>query len=392
MVVTSEPIEDDKAPVFGQLAVAVEKAIAVGRLKSDPAQFPAIQSLDKLLEVLNAPQLGNKKSALGWLFGKKQIVSDNSPRGLYLWGGVGRGKSMLMDMFFDLAPAQISGARKRRVHFHAFMLDVHRRIHAWRQVQKTAKEKSADPIPPLADALAQEARLLCFDEFAVTDVADAMILARLFTGLFERGVTVVATSNVAPDRLYETGLNRSFFLPFVDLVKTRMEVLELSSATDYRMEMLINGDVYMEGADGPARFDALWEGMVAGLTVAPTEIEVAGRSTVYELSSGGLVRTSFSDLCEKPLGAADYLALADRFHTIFIEGVRVLEHADRNAVKRFIALVDTLYDTGKVLIMQADARPSKLYVVDHGTEAFEFQRTVSRLREMQSDEWLGHAR
>ena len=378
-----EPAPPPQSP-HGTMAQSIAALVADELLKDDPAQAPAIAALDGLLEALHAPSLGNKRSALGWLFGKSTKTPASTPRGIYLWGSVGRGKSMLMDMFFELAPT----TPKKRVHFHGFMQDVHARIHQWRQLQKTSKDRSADPIPPLADALAKEVRLLCFDEFAVTDVADAMILARLFTGLFERGVSVVATSNVAPDLLYQHGLNRSFFLPFIGLLQTRMQVLELSSPTDYRMEMLINGDIFMVGDNAVFQFNRLWDEMTNGLVVAPAEIEVAGRRTEFQLACGGLVRTSFKDLCEQPLGAGDYLALAERFHTLFLEGVPVMEHADRNAVKRFIALVDTFYDAGRVLIVQAKARPSKLYTVEHGTEAFEFKRTVSRLREMQGDKWL----
>lgn len=378
---------DDPAAT-GRLALEIQQAIEQGQLQADPAQQPAIEALDSILDELHAPKLGNKKSALGWLFGKKPQVTNTSPRGLYLWGGVGRGKTMLMDRFFELAPYDDSSAPKRRVHFHAFMLDVHARIHAWRQQQKTAKERSADPIPPLSQALAKESQLLCFDEFAVTDVADAMLLGRLFTGLFSHGVTVVATSNVDPDLLYKDGLNRSFFLPFIALVKERMVVLELASETDYRMELLINGHTYMVGEGAAAELDALWNEMTSGLSVSEASITVSGRQTDFNLTCGGLVRESFASLCERPLGAGDYLALAERFHTVFVEDVPVMPYENRNAVKRFIALVDTLYDKERIMIVSAAERPSKLYPVEHGTEAFEFQRTISRLREMQSDEWL----
>ncbi|MCJ8310491.1 MAG: cell division protein ZapE [Hyphomicrobiales bacterium] len=368
----------------GEIAAAIEQ----GQLKPDTAQAKAIEALDDILDELHSPKLGNKKSALGWLFGKKPRVADDSVRGLYLWGGVGRGKTMLMDRFFDLAPAGKGAPPKRRVHFHAFMLDVHARIHAWRQQQKTAKERSADPIPPLAAELAKESQLLCFDEFAVTDVADAMLLGRLFTGLFGHGVTVVATSNVQPDGLYKDGLNRSFFLPFIALVKERMVVMELASATDYRMELLGNHRTYMVGDDADAQLDGLWREMTDGLIVEPASIEVAGRQLDFAQTCGGLVRESFDALCKRPLGAGDYLALTERFHTLFLEHVPVMEFADKNAAKRFIALIDTLYDQGRILIVSAEERPSKLYNVDHGTEAFEFERTISRLREMQSEEWL----
>ena len=365
------------------LRAAIEGRIADGDLKSDPAQEEVIAALDTLLSELHAPTLANKGSALGWLFGNTQAPPPG-PRGVYIWGGVGRGKSMLMDLFFSLAETQ----PRRRVHFHAFMQDVHARIHTWRQEQKTASERSADPIPPLAKVLASEAKLLCFDEFAVTDVADAMILARLFTGMFEQGVTVVATSNVQPDRLYKDGLNRSFFLPFIEVVKEKMRVLELASPTDYRMEKLINGDVYMTGDGRSNAFDALWKDMTGGQTVEQAIIDRQGRKLTFEQASGGLLRTNFAQLCEQPLGAGDYLAISERFRTIFIEDIPVMDFANRNAAKRFIALIDTLYDTGRILIASAKDRPSKLYPVDHGTEAFEFERTVSRLREMQGDDWL----
>ncbi|MEP0942061.1 MAG: cell division protein ZapE [Rhizobiaceae bacterium] len=372
----------------GRLAAEIAIAIKQGQLQPDPAQQLAIQQLDGILDELHAPKLGNKKSALGWLFGKKPRVADDSVRGLYLWGGVGRGKTMLMDRFFDLAPSGSGVAPKRRVHFHAFMLDVHARIHEWRQHQKSAKDRSADPIPPLAEELSKESQLLCFDEFAVTDVADAMLLARLFTGLFNHGVTVVATSNVAPDLLYKNGLNRSFFLPFIGLVKERMVVMELSSETDYRMELLVNHRTYMVGHDADQQLDALWHDMTDGLIVEAARLEVSGRQIDFARTCGGLVRESFDALCRQPLGAGDYLALTERFHTLFMEHVPVMAFADKNAAKRFIALVDTLYDRGSILIVSAEETPSKLYDVDHGTEAFEFQRTISRLREMQSEEWL----
>lgn len=374
------------------MAAAIAKDVARGNLRADPAQLPVIEVLDNILDDLNAPRLANKKSALGWLFGKKPQVSSASKRGLYLWGGVGTGKSMLMDRFYELAPGKNENLNKRRVHFHAFMQEVHGRIHAWRKLQKTAQERSSDPIPPLAGELAQEVDLLCFDEFSVTDVADAMLLARLFTGLFSHGVTIVVTSNVAPEDLYRDGLNRSFFLPFIDLVHERMTVLRVDSSTDYRMDMLGGGNLYVHGEGSLKRFEALWHSMVVGLCVAPANIQVAGRDIEFRQAAGGILRETFSALCQRPLGAGDYLALVERFHTLFLEAVPVLRLEDRNAVKRFITLVDTLYDNNRILVVQAAERPSHLYPVDHGTESFEFQRTVSRLQEMQSVDWLNRPR
>ncbi|WP_050786175.1 cell division protein ZapE [Ahrensia sp. R2A130] len=368
------------------LQQTVDGRIASGELRHDAAQANAIVVLDDLLVQLAEPRLGNKSSALGWLFGKKPTVSLDTPRGLYLWGGVGRGKSMLMDTFYELAPTQ----PKKRVHFHAFMQDVHARIHEWRQGQKKKQSGTGDPIVPLAVEIAEEAHLLCFDEFTVTDVADAMILARLFTGLFERGVTVVATSNVDPDLLYKDGLNRSFFLPFIDVVKDRMHVVELASDTDHRMEKLINTDVYF--VDDRAGFDALWADMRGEKPEGEAEIELRGRKLSVDKAAGGVARMGFDALCRAPLGAGDYLALAERFHTLFIDGIPVMEHADRNAAKRFITLIDTLYEARRVVIVEAAARPSGLYPIAHGTEAFEFDRTISRLREMQSREWLDGAK
>ena len=371
------------------LKETLELAIGQGALVYDAAQAEAIDALDTLLADIANRSVPSKKGALGWLFGKSnKVAPEHSVPGLYLWGGVGRGKTMLMDAFFDLAPV----AAKRRVHFHAFMQDVHSRIHVWRQSDAASKDKSADPIPPVADQLALEAQLLCFDEFAVTDVADAMILARLFTGLFDRGVTVVATSNVAPDLLYKDGLNRSWFLPFIDLVKSRMSVVHLDSDTDHRMEKLINADVYMTGSDAGLHFEKLWADMTEGLAVEPASIEVSGRTLTFDQACGGIFRATFDEICREALGAGDYLAMADRFHTLFLQDVPVMEHADRNAAKRFIAFIDTWYDRRKLLILQAASQPSGLSLAKHGTEAFEFDRTISRLTEMQGDEWLAMER
>ena len=370
------------------LRAAIEDRICAGTLTRDPAQDEAIEALDALLARLGrdrAQRRERKKGALGWLLGSS-ARPERDGGGLYLHGGVGRGKTMLMDAFFRLAPVE----RKRRVHFHAFMADAHARIHAFRQAAraKGGEARTADPIPPLADALAKEAKLLCFDEFAVTDVADAMILSRLFTGLFERGVDVVATSNVAPDDLYRDGLNRSFFLPFIALVKARMGVIHLDSANDHRMATMADSEVYLTGPDSAQAFEALWARATHAITREAATVPVAaGRTLTFEHSAGGLLRASFTELCERPLGPADYLAIAERFRGLFLEGVRVMERADRNAAKRFIALVDTFYDRHRLLVVQASAAPDGLYTATSGTEAFEFARTVSRLTEMQGAAW-----
>ena len=359
---------------------AVESALAArvlaDELDRDSAQFELARALDRVLADMDRARLASKSSALGWLFGSTKPAE--AARGLYVHGGVGLGKSMLMDMFFDLAPVE----RKRRVHFHAFMDDVHARIHAHRQ----RRSSDADPIPPVAEHWAAEARLLCFDEFAVTDVADAMILSRLFTALFERGVTVVATSNVSPRDLYKDGLNRGSFLKFVDLVETRMAVHHLRARTDYRRQKLRGSPVWF--THDPAGFERLWTTMTDGAAEERAVLDRRNRDLAVERTVGGFTRATFQDLCARPLGAADYLALANRFHTLFLEAVPVLDHARRNEAKRFIALVDALYEARRRLVVAAAAEPDALYPVAHGTEAFEFDRTVSRLVEMRGQDWL----
>ena len=376
---------ESSAPIRQTLAGFIAAQIEAGHLNDDPAQREPIVALDALLDSVHASRLATKKGALGWLFGKSaRVAAEPGQRGVYLWGGVGRGKSMLMDAFFALAPE----GRKRRVHFHAFMLEVHGRIHGWRQENKKSDRDGADPIPPLAASLADEMGLLCLDEFSVNDVADAMILARLFTALFEQGVRIVATSNTAPDDLYEHGLNRSWFLPFIELVKTDMQVVHLDTQTDYRMQKLSGSRVWFEGDDRAEQFEQLWKEMSNGLVVSPATLEVGGREHVFDDTCGGMVRASFDDLCRKPLGPADYLAMAERFHTLFLVDIPIMEIADRNAAKRFISLIDTWYDRSRVMVGSADAQPDALYPVTHGTEAKEFKRTISRLQEMQSADWL----
>ena len=363
-------------PDTGPTEAALAARVAGGELQRDPAQFELARSLDRVLTDMDRARLASKSSALGWLFGGAKPAE--AARGLYVWGGVGLGKSMLMDLFFALAPVE----RKRRVHFHAFMDDVHARIHAHRQ----SKPSDADPIPPVAEHWAGEAQLLCFDEFAVTDVADAMILSRLFTGLFERGVTVVATSNVAPRDLYKDGLNRGSFLKFVDLVERRMVVHHLRARTDYRREKLRGSPVWF--TDDRNGFDALWCDLTDEGAEEPAVLDRKGRNLVVERTVGGFARMTFHELCARPLGAADYLALASRFHTLFLEAVPVLAAENRNEAKRLIALIDALYEARCRLVVDAAGEPDALYPVAHGTEAFEFDRTVSRLVEMRGEEWL----
>jgi len=355
-----------------------------GQVESDPAQQKLARRFDRLLDEIVQRRLGRKSKPLGWLFGRKR--PGRSMKGLYVWGSVGRGKTMLMDMFFELAPVR----RKRRAHFHGFMLDVHNRIHRWRQDRKAGLAKGDDPIQPVADALAQEAWLLCFDEFSVTDIADAMILGRLFEALFARGVVIVVTSNVEPDRLYEGGLNRALFLPFITLLRERMEIAHLDARTDFRLEKLAGSPVYYTPADASARaaMDTLFERLTGRARGAALTLPVLGREVAVPEAVGHVARFGFADLCARPLASADYLAIAEEFHTIFIDEVPLMAEHMRNEAKRFINLIDTLYDQHVKVIVSAAARPTDLSAGIEGREAFEFERTASRLIEMQSEGYL----
>jgi cell division protein ZapE len=367
------------ATIYERYIAHVRKA----HLEKDPAQIMIIRELDHLLGELMNYRLERKTSALGWLFAKR---GHYIPRGLYIWGSVGRGKTMLMDLFYDLIPVE----RKRRVHFHAFMADVHKRIHEWRQLKKKGAVKGDDPIAPVADALAKDAWLLCFDEFVVSDIADAMILGRLFQALFARGIVVVATSNVEPSHLYEGGLNRALFLPFIQMLQDKMKVLKLDARTDFRLEKLSGSHVYHVPADDNARavLDDLFMRLTGHERGEPFDLDVSGRMWTVPQASHHIARMSFADVCEAALGASDYLALAQHFHTVFIDDIPILPPEKRNEAKRFIILIDALYDRHVKLIASAAAKPHELYLGRDGREAFEFERTVSRLIEMQSADYL----
>lgn len=301
--------------------------------------------------------------------------AEPAPQGLYLYGGVGRGKSMLMDLFFATAPVE----RKRRVHFHAFMLEVHSRLHALR---------SGDGgIPDLARDLAEEAWLLCFDEFHVTDIADAMILGRLFTALFGAGVVVVATSNWPPDDLYKDGLQRALFLPFIDVLKARLDVLELPGRHDHRLGRLAGAALYHWplGIAADRAMDRVFADLSGGVAAEPVTVEVDGRRLVVPQAARRVGRIAFAALCETALGAADYIALARRFDALLVDGVPLLTENRRNEAKRFMTLVDEFYEHRSRLVIAADAPVERLHTGT--THAFEFERTVSRLIEMRAADY-----
>jgi cell division protein ZapE len=357
--------------------------VGEGEIEPDPAQQLLVAKLDRLAGELTSYRLPVRPGVLGRLFGAKAAPS---PRGIYIYGEVGRGKTFLMDLFF----AAVEVAPKRRAHFHAFMADVHARVHAWRQARKRGEVEGDDPIAPLAEALAAEATLLCFDEFAVRDIADAMILGRLFTALFERGVVVVATSNVAPADLYRDGLNRALFLPFIDLVAEKMEIVSLASRTDYRLEKLARAPVYYCPADAAA--DAAMDAAFlrfAGVARGEREaLPRLGRVIDVPQAVGAVARFDFDALCRKPLSAGDYVALASRFETFFVDHIPVLGAGERDAAKRFINFIDAAYDARAKLIASAAAEPEALGAALTGAEAFEFQRTASRLMEMRGQDYL----
>ncbi|MGB7037645.1 MAG: cell division protein ZapE [Xanthobacteraceae bacterium] len=360
-------------------------AVAAGRVESDEAQLAVLERMARLEAHIAEHRLARKSSALGWLFAGRQRARPPI-KGLYIYGEVGRGKTMLMDFFFETSPVE----RKRRAHFHEFMLDVHERVFAVRQAMKRGEHQDEDPIRRVADALADEAWLLCFDEFHVTDIADAMILARLFAQLFARGIVLVATSNVAPDELYKDGLNRALFVPFIHMLHEHVDVMRLDARTDFRLEKLAGLPVWYVPADAAAdaMLDDAWRRLTGGHNGAPAELAVRGRSVHVPRGFMGVARFSFHDLCEEPLAAADYLRIAHEYHTVILDHVPAMTYDNRNAAKRFIILVDTLYDHNVKLIASAAAEPDVLYRADEGFEAGEFKRAASRLIEMRSQAYL----
>jgi len=364
------------------MRAAYDQALSDGAIRPDPAQAGAVDALSRL----EADLAANRRRWLG---------KPRGARGVYLWGPVGRGKSMLMDMFFEIAPVKL----KQRTHFHVFMARIHRLAKLWRTGDAARRRAqfgrsrfsgagSEDPIAPIAALIAKEAALLCFDELSVTDIADAMILGRLFEALLAHGVTLVATSNRAPDDLYKDGLNRQLFTPFIAMLTERMDVIEVAGRRDWRLDRLRAAGVWFSpiDLDNEAQFDALWRDMLGRDPEIGATLEVLGRTHHWPRAAGGMLRAHFASLCVQALGPADYIAIASRFHTVFIEAIPRLTPDKRDAARRLAMLIDTLYEARARIVVLAQAEPAGIYPA--GDQAFEFQRTASRLEEMRSQAWL----
>ena len=360
---------------------------AAGEIHADPVQEKVVLRLqaihDQLAAMANAqPVKAGFLARLGLGHAPKP---PEGPHGLYIWGSVGRGKSMLMDLFFADAPV----AKKRRVHFHEFMLEVQARLHSRREeLAARGASPESDTIVPIAKQIAAETRLLCFDEFQVTNIADAMILGRLFETLFAEGITVIATSNRAPDDLYKNGLQRDRFMPFIELVKQRLEVLELGGAQDYRMGRLRELDLYLTplGAWATKKLDDAFRALSNGADGEPRVLRTQGRDVEVPRAAPGVAMAHFMDWCAKPMGAADFLCIADNFHTVIVAEIPRMGPDSRDKAVRFVTMIDTFYEKKVKFICSAAANPNGLY--PEGDGSFEFQRTVSRLMEMQSPEYL----
>src|SRR5438094_1843857 len=371
------------SPPAASFRAHYQALVSSGAIEADAAQEQAAEAFADLDQRLVSYKPPRKQGLLGRLFADKD---EPSPRGLYVHGEVGRGKTMLMDLFFQQSPVE----HKRRAHFHEFMAEVHERIYGFRQDIARGQIADGDVIALTANAIFDQAWLLCFDEFHVTDIADAMILGRLFSKLFELGTVVVATSNVAPDDLYKGGLNRALFLPFIAQIADHMDVLRLDARTDFRLEKLVGVKMWLVPADRDANtaLDKAWTRMTGNAPCKARDIAIKGRILRVPCSSHGVARFSFAELCEQPLAASDYLRLAHDYHTILVDRIPVMDYAARNAAKRFIALIDTLYDNAVKLMASAAADPVLLYLATDGNEANEFKRTSSRLIEMSSESYL----
>ena len=369
----------------GPVANLTARRIA-GQVQADPVQEKIVLRLqavhDQLTGMTAEPPKPGLLARLGLVSAPKP---PRGPHGLYIWGPVGRGKSMLMDLFCSDAPVD----RKRRVHFHEFMLEVHDRLYRRREeLAAKGAPPEADTIVPVAKAIATETRLLCFDEFQVTNIADAMILARLFETLFDEGITVVATSNRAPDDLYKDGLQRDRFLPFIDLLKQRLEILELGGGHDYRLDRLRKLDVYLTplGASANAKLDEAFRALSGGADGEPRVLRTQGRDVDVPRAAPGVAMAHYLDWCAKPMGAADFLCIADHFHTVIVADIPKMGPDNQDKAARFVTMIDTFYEKKVKFVCSAATPPKGLYLDGDGT--FEFQRTVSRLMEMQSPEYL----
>ncbi len=353
------------------LAQIYDARVASGGLTADPAQRAVLAELETLRRTLEEPL--KRRGVLSGMFSR----SAEGPRGVYLWGGVGRGKSMLMDMFF----AATDLPAKRRVHFHAFMQEIQAGLHSAR------KTEVEDALHPVAEAVIAGVRLLCFDEMQITDIADAMIVGRLFEKLFAAGVVVVTTSNRPPEGLYENGLNRALFMPFITLISEHMQVRALATPVDYRQQVLAGAQVYFQpaGATARAALSAIWADLTGNGAALPLRLRVNGRTVVVPAYLNGVARATFWDLCAQPLGPGDFLAIAQAVRVLLLEDIPQLSASNYNEAKRFVTLIDALYEARVRLICSAAEIPERLYL--EGAGSFEFARTASRLREMQGAGW-----
>lgn len=359
-----------------KLVDAYRFLVSENKVKHDPAQEKVIEKLQNIQNILPNYLPEQEKGLFSRLFS----ANSDTPKGLYIYGGVGRGKSMLMDLYYRTSPVK----KKRRTHFHAFMLEVHQRMHEFR----IDNQSLGDPIPHIAKDIAEEAWLFCFDEMHVTDITDAMVIGRLFEHLFSLGVILITTSNRHPDDLYKDGLQREYFLPFIDLLKEHVEIIELASPNDYRLERMQHiKQTYITPSnhDSDILMQQYFDDMAAGADVKPVQLMVQGRELLLPVTSMDILFSSFDDLCVQALGSADYLEIAIEFSTVFLSHIPQMNEENRNEAKRFVTLIDALYEHNVKLICSAAVAPEALYV--QGTGSFEFERTISRLQEMQSESY-----